>query len=231
MILGFPSHADEMRILKDKTPVHSEPSTQSKVLGHLPKDKRVHTVSDQNGFSRIRSRSGQTLWVQSSEIEAIHSQESSDIQNDVQSELPLREPVFKRLRLDAGGAGGSVLGQNFFEGFVGLEYFMMERLSWRNAFFYRFARAGTDSFGLDSSVRGNGNLPLGALRLRGIIGAGYRFATPDGSAPFAEAGAYATLRGFDVGVMVKYLAHSLANSATPNVFIYSIVLSGSAGFF
>lgn len=211
------------------TPVYASPSSQSAALGNLPKHKQVHSVDEEGAFIKIRSRSGRTLWVQKSHLGPVPESDLYDVEADAQSELPVSEAAFRRLRLDFGAAGGTFSNQSFIEVATGLEYFMMERLSWRNALFYRFNRILSDIYGFDTSARGNGNLPLGALKLRGIIGAGFRFATAGQQAPFAEIGGFAVLKGFELGLMLKYLVP--VNSSNPNVAIYSVVFSGSAGFF
>lgn len=224
--------AEELRVRTDMAPVFSEPTEDSKIVGRLPKDSDVHVVSESGDFFRLRSHSGRSLWLQKKNAGPKPDPDPYALQSDVLAVLPDSAPRFKRIHLDVGGAGGTALDQSFFEGSIGLEYFMMERLSWRNSVFYRFAGILDDSYGLDSSIRGNGGLALGSLGLRGIIGLGYRFSNQlGGSAPFAEAGGFAALGGFDVGMMAKYLIHSAADPNRANVFIYSLILSGATGFF
>jgi hypothetical protein len=230
-LLATAALASEQQALRDKVPVFSEAHPRSPIAGYLKLGQRVQTASEAGLFVRLETRSGKKLWVRAEDLGPVTDKGEYDLSSDLQVRPKHSDPPFKRLRLDMGGAGGSFQGQSFFEASVGLEYFMMERLSWRNSFFYRFAGVLRDSFGLDSSVRGNGNLPLGSLRLRGLIGAGYRFASPAGSAPFMEVGASAALGGFDVGLVTKFIALSLTDSSQPNVFLYSIVLSGSTAFF
>jgi hypothetical protein len=229
LLLCSSIYAAEYRVEADNTPVYAEPSTTSANLGLLHKGKRLHSSREQGEFLRVKSRSGRDLWIQKSRVTAVSTSDAYDVSTDVQSEVPVFEPTFKRLRLDIGASGGSMAGEGFAEIALGLEYFMMERLSWRNAVFYRLNRTQPDIMGLDSSVRGNGNLPLGALRLRGIIGAGFRFATRGQEAPFVELGGLSRFRDFELGFMLKYLVP--VSSPHPNVAIYSLVFSGAAGFF
>lgn len=225
------AHANpqELRVEKDQATVYSEPSGKAPVLGHLPKGKRAHLADEEGDFFRVRSRSGKDLWVHKSDLTVVTDAAPYDVTTDVQSEMPGREPNFKRIRLDMGASGGRFQNESIVEGAFGVEYFMMERLSLRNALFLRRAQVSRDYMGLDISVRGNGNLPLGALGLRGIIGAGYRFTTTGEGAPFGEVGGFAALRGFDIGVMMKYVVNSVSNRE--DGVIYSIVFSGAAGFF
>jgi len=209
--------------------VFTEPSTNSTNLGQLHKGKHLHSSREEGQFFRVRSRSGRDLWVEKAKVSLVTDADAYDVNTDVQSEVSVFEPVFRRLRLDFGAAGGSVAGAGFAEMAVGLEYFMMERLSWRNAVFYRLNKGSADIMGFDSSVRGNGNLPLGGLRLRGIIGAGFRFATRGQEAPFVELGGLSRFRDFEIGFMLKYLVP--VSRANPNVAIYSLVFSGATGFF
>lgn len=229
LLLCSSINAAEYRVKADNTPVYSEPSTSSSNLGLLHKDKRLHSSREEGEFLRVKSRSGRDLWIQKSQVAAVATSDAYDVTTDVQSEVPAFEPSFKRLRLDFGAAGGSMAGEGFAELAMGLEYFMMERLSWRNAAFYRLNKSRPDIMGLDSSVRGNGNLPLGGLRLRGIIGAGFRFATRGQEAPFIELGGLSRFRDFEVGFMLKYLMP--VSGSNPNVAIYSLVFSGATGFF
>ncbi len=224
-------HADERRVITNHAPVHAEPSRQSEVIGHLPKGKRTW-VTDQSGdFAKLRSRSRRSLWLLKKDLEALPDSEPYEVSTDVDAPFALGVSDFKRIRLDLGGSAGRVQNESFLEVAAGVEYFMMERLSWRNSVFYRRYQVAPDFIGLDTSVRGNGNLPLGPLRLRGIIGVGYRFATAQEGAPFAEVGGFAELKGFDVGLMLKVLNRSIFDSSRENVVLYSVVLSGGTGFF
>jgi hypothetical protein len=230
LLLGvFSAHASEFRVTVDQTPVFTKPSADSGSLGALPLGKRVHSLSEEGAFLKIRSRAGRSLWVPKASLLPVTPSDVYEVSLDAQSELPVFESSFKRLRLDLGASGGSFSGQTFIEVAGGLEYFMMERLSWRNALFYRLNRLLSDIYGFDSSARGNGNLSLGALKLRGIIGAGFRFATSGQEAPFLEVGGFARLSAFELGFMLKYLVP--INNSTPNVAIYSAVFSGATGFF
>ncbi len=224
-----PAHAAEFRVAVDQAPVFSQPSADGSPVGALPLGKRLHSLSEEASFLKVRSRSGRSLWIQKTFLHPVPPSHEYDVSQDAQSELPFFESSFKRLRLDLGGAGGSLSGQSFIEVSGGLEYFMMERLSWRNAVFYRLNRLLNDVYGLDSSARGNGNLALGPLKLRGILGAGFRFATGGQESPFLEVGGFARLSEFELGFMLKYLVP--LNNSNPQVAIYSVVFSGATGFF
>lgn len=222
--------AEEHRVSAKQAAVHTSPSDEAPLVGYLTQGKHIWVVEEKNQFARLRSRSGKTLWIKSTELLPVLRTDKYDLDADVDAAFAPSSD-FKRIRIDLGAAGGRSRGDSFIEGAAGLEYFMLERLSWRNAVFYRRFQVLGDFFGLDTSVRGNGNLPLGALKLRGIIGAGYRFAGGEEGAPFAEVGGFAALGGFDIGVMLKYLNRSISDSTRDDVVIYSVVLSGGGGFF
>jgi hypothetical protein len=233
-IFAFSAHlvfAQEVRSIVDSAAVHSTPSEAAPVVGHLPKGQRAFVTEEAAGFSKLRSRSRRDLWTKKSNLRLLDDGAVYDLARDVEPLYLVAEPDFKRVRLDFGGSGGTEQSIGFLEVALGVEYFMMERLSLRNAVFYRRSESQSDFFGLDTSVRGNGRLPLGALRLRGIIGAGYRFAGNDNGAPLVEVGGFAAIRGFDVGVMLKYLHYRFSDSSRSGVVIYSVVFSGTAGFF
>lgn len=231
LFLCLPLWAQERRITLKKTPVYAKPSAQSELAGHLPEGTRTWLADEDDEFSKLRTRSGKDLWVRNSDLGRLPTSEKYSLVEDIEPEFFTSMPAFKRIRLDLGGSAGRAQNESFLEAAIGVEYFMMERLSWRNAIFFRHYQTQDDFFGLDTSVRGNGNLPLGPLKLRGIIGAGYRFAKASEGAPLVEIGGFAALKGFDIGVMVKYLHRSISDASRENILIYSVVLSGNSGFF
>lgn len=221
----------ELRVENEHSPVYSEPRADAEVLGYLPKGKRAQSVDEEGAFFRVRSRSGRHLWIGKTSVGPVLSSDPYDVSSDVLAQHPNGEPDFRRIRLDMGASGGRTGNESFLEGALGVEYYMMERLSLRNALFYRRSQVREDSFGLDVSVRGNGKLLLGALGLRGILGTGYRLTTEGSGALFYEVGGFAALAGFDIGLMLKYLHNSLGDSSRENVVVYSVVFSGTTGFF
>ncbi len=223
--------ASERRVTTENTAVYTKPNADSSIVGHLAKGQRAWVMEESGEFAKLRSRTRRELWALRSHLEEIKPSEPYNLGVDVDAPFLAGDSDFKRIRFDLGGATGRALNESFLELAVGVEYFMMERLSWRNSIFYRRYQVASDFMGLDTSVRGNGNLPLGALRLRGILGVGYRFATAIEGAPFVELGGFAELKGFDIGLMVKYLNRSIFDPDRENVFVYSVVLSGGAGFF
>ncbi len=231
VILTLTSEAQERRVTLNKSPVYTHPSANAELAGHLPEGTRIWLADEDDTFSKIRTRSGKDLWIRNAELGPISRGDKYDLREDVEPEFFTSMPAFKRIRLDLGGSAGRSQSESFLEAAIGVEYFMMERLSWRNAIFFRHYQVQDDFFGLDTSIRGNGNLPLGPLKLRGIIGAGYRFAKASEGAPLVEAGGFAALKGFDIGVMVKYLHRSISDASRENILIYSVVLSGNSGFF
>src|SRR4051812_25845995 len=66
-----------------------------------------------------------------------------------------KEENSKRLTFDAGGSSSFSGGSNAFEGHLGINYYVLPWLAWRNSPFFR-AQSGMDSsFGLDSSLEGH----------------------------------------------------------------------------
>ncbi|MBX9767537.1 MAG: SH3 domain-containing protein, partial [Bdellovibrionales bacterium] len=54
--------------------IYSQPQTQSKAIGKLPKGKIVEVLGEQkSGFWRVRSKTGRELWVQDADVSAIES--------------------------------------------------------------------------------------------------------------------------------------------------------------
>ncbi|PWU20504.1 MAG: hypothetical protein C5B49_04180 [Bdellovibrio sp.] len=135
---------------------------------------------------------------------------------------------------DLGAATGSYGGSSYTEANLGLNWFLLDYLNWRNALFGRFVSGADNVFGLDSSLRLQTFLSTesGGLGVGFFAGPGYRFARSDYSAAFLEGGVQFKLGGLRIGGGVKQFYYSnpgldvLGNRLPNTDTVYFIILSG-----
>ncbi len=129
------------------------------------------------------------------------------------------------LSYDVGLVSGSLGNVNYTEAHVGLNFSFLDFLVWRNSVFGRFAN--TTAFGLDSTLRlqqmiGDAN----SLALGVYGGGGYRFITAGRNAPLVEAGVLGRFGGLGLGVGIRSILNSVADSGATNDTQYMLVLTG-----
>jgi hypothetical protein len=132
-----------------------------------------------------------------------------------------------RLTYDIGLASGSYSGKSYLELNLGLNYYFLPYLNFRNAVFYRSVTEGDAMYGLDTSMQAGSYFGITeSSRLNYDIGVGYRFASKKQSAPFVVAGAMFSSSGFSLGLRVKQIYHSVHELDDEDETIVSVILAG-----
>lgn len=135
---------------------------------------------------------------------------------------------------DLGGASGSDNGDSYAEIHLGLNWFMVDWLNWRNAIFTRFGTDLPSVNGLDSSL-----LATLALETSGhgfgvelFAGPGLRFATANNSGAFVEGGMVFNLAGLHIGAGARCIDYynnrydNLGDPLAKNETQFFVILSG-----
>ena len=111
---------------------------------------------------------------------------------------------------DLGASTGTYNNLSYTEITVGLNWYLLDYLVWRNAIFSRFGSQISTIAGLDSSIRfvfdaetDNSKLGIGFF-----AGPGYRFSDTNDSGVFGEAGVVLKAVGLAIGVGVKSLIYN-----------------------
>jgi hypothetical protein len=112
-------------------------------------------------------------------------------------------------KYDISASSGTYNGAQYTEINLGLNWQLSDWLVWRNAAFNRFGSGMNSITGLDTSMRIGNNVASddGGLGMEFFIGPGYRFASNDASALFAEAGLGFKIAGIYLGVGAKSLQY------------------------
>ncbi len=139
---------------------------------------------------------------------------------------------FKRFSIDLGGSSNFNQDSSVFEANVGVNYYVMRWLVWRNAPFYRSQTGMNAAFGLDSSLQGVFRERLAeGIEPNLRLGGGYRVINIGGSsAPFLEGGAGLNVQGITVGASAKRIFHSVVTTGMANETLYSLTFSGGTSF-
>lgn len=112
-------------------------------------------------------------------------------------------------KYDVSASSGKYNDTTYTEINLGLNWQLSDWLVWRNAAFNRFG-SGTNSItGLDTSLRVGSDVSSddGTFGMEFFVGPGYRFASNDASAFFAEAGLGFKVAGIYLGVGAKSLQY------------------------
>lgn len=133
---------------------------------------------------------------------------------------------------DVGGSSGNVNGKSYMEVNVGINYFLLPWLKWRNAPFYRFRSDIPAAYGLDSSLIGTTTLELAEqTHLNLGVGGGYRLINTGKSAPFAEGQVGFGVGGMRIQGSVKRVFNASVRPGSKDDTIYSITFGGSGVVF
>ncbi len=234
--------SDQVRVqvLNNQVPVFGEPDAMGSIRMRLKKGRKLVAKADiERGFYQIVTKSGQPLYVRTSDVKVLVPKVSEDedlVSADDSGGARARSRRGEegegssekwRATFDLGVSAGSVGKKNYTEGNLGLNLYLSRYLALRNALFARFSSGLDTTYGLDTSLRGILGLDLGPVGgVTTFAGPGYRFANQGGSVPFAEAGLVLKLLGFAIGGGAKVLLHTWNDKTRENDTQYFIILSG-----
>lgn len=136
----------------------------------------------------------------------------------------------EKVTYDLGLASGSYNNLNYTEVEGGIGLFFNDYFEWRNGIFARFTDQESNTYGLDSSVRGILSMGGRSFGVTAYAGPGFRFATQGDSAPFAEGGLVFKISGIAVGLGVKSILDSWVHSGVGNDTQILIILGGGGVF-
>jgi hypothetical protein len=115
------------------------------------------------------------------------------------------------LSYDVSVSSGTYDNRTYSELQLGLNWYALDWLNWRNSVFQRFGSSDLDIVtGFDTAFLFTKDAVAdgGTFGIQGFIGPGYRFATKDNSGAFAEAGLIFAAGPLRVGVGAKSLYYS-----------------------
>lgn len=139
------------------------------------------------------------------------------------------------LRWDLGASVGSYAGSSYSEIDLGLNWYLLDSINFRNVLFSRFGNSSNSASGLDSSLRFEyaDQTEGGGMGFRFFAGPGVRISNANNSGVFGEAGAIFKLGGLNIGGGVKALSYTSPGKDTvtgqtlPSTDVsYFVVLSG-----
>jgi len=212
--------ADPLKVIVDKAPVFAAPNAGTKAIFYIGRGKALESNGkSQRGFYQLKTKSGRKVFIQAADVEAAGGSVESDL---VSEEAVPNRQSFRRFRFDGGGSVGSSNRGSFYEINLGVSYYLLEWLVWRNAPFFRFQSSTPNSFGLDSSLRGQYSLPVAPeFSPSFMMGAGFRFINTGSHAPFAEFGLGLRVSGAQFQLGVKYIAGKLISDRVENEVIFN----------
>lgn len=184
------------------------------------------TTTKQSGYIKLQTKSGRQMWIRESDVVRDPEEVQDDLVTVDEEDAEAAEASYNKLTWDLGVSSGASGGRSYTEGSLGLNYFFMDWLAWRNAVFARFTTP-ENVYGLDSSLRAFANLGLtekSSLTLFG--GPGYRFMTKGTNTPFLEGGVVAKLGGFNIGGGLKHFMLKSVDAKLEDETQYFIILSG-----
>lgn len=114
------------------------------------------------------------------------------------------------LSYDLSGSSGTYGDLTYSEIQLGLNWYVVDWLNWRNSVFTRFGSKIDTVTGIDTALLATTEAFTegGGLGIRAFAGPGYRIANRDNSAVFGEAGLVFALGGLHLGVGLKSLYYN-----------------------
>lgn len=220
-LLGIQAaQADSLTVSVDRAAILAAPDENAKIISYLSRGKSLESAGKpQRGFYQLKTKSGRRVFIKASDVEAGEASIETDL---VSEESRGTSKDFRRFRLDGGGSVGSSNRGSFYEINLGVSYYVTEWLIWRNAPFFRFQSGAANSFGLDSSVRGQYSPPVAAeFSPTLMVGAGFRFINTGSHAPFAEIGLGLRVSEIQIQLGVKYIASKLLHPGVEDEVIFN----------
>lgn len=137
-----------------------------------------------------------------------------------------------KVTYDLGASTGSTTTATgevtYTEANLGVNLFLGDYISWRNAGFSRFQTGVENVYGLDTSLRlhltAGEKQSSASLTLFG--GPGYRFVSKGDHVPFAEGGLVFRVGGLSLGGGAKVLANSMIHPGAKDETQYFLILAG-----
>ncbi len=136
----------------------------------------------------------------------------------------------EKVTYDLGIAQGDYSNETYTEAEIGLGLFFSQYLEWRNGIFARFTQDESNTYGLDSSVRGIISAGGDRFGVTAYAGPGYRLASQGDSAPLVEGGLVFHITGFSIGVGVKSILDSWIHSGVGNDTQIVLIVGGGGVF-
>jgi hypothetical protein len=227
--------SQDLTVTTSGASVYAESNDSSQVLMNAKQGQRFRTEGTrENGYVRLVTKSGRPLWIRESDVQAAGYSAADDIAPaQMRAQKGTAEsPSFKRFSIDIGGSSNFSGTSGAYEANLGINFFILEWLVFRNAPFYRMQTGLSAQYGLDSSLQGRYSVQV----IEGVtpnvqLGAGYRLINSGTSAPFFEGGAGINVKGLQVGATAKLLLNSAVANGASNEVLYSVNFSGSTGLF
>lgn len=184
------------------------------------------TTTKQNGYIKLSTKSGRQMWIRQADVVTDPDEIEGDLVSDEEEPEEGTDSAYAKLTWDLGASAGSSGGNSYTEGSVGLNYFLMDWLAWRNALFARFTTP-ENVYGLDSSLRAFANLGLTEKSSMTFFGGpGFRFISKGQNTPFVEGGVVAKLGGFNIGGGAKHFLLKSMDPTLADETQFFLILSG-----
>ncbi|MBO9668110.1 MAG: hypothetical protein J7501_15015 [Bdellovibrio sp.] len=154
------------------------------------------------------------------------------------STLSFAQSTNSNLTYDLTGGFGTYNGNSYTEIDLGLNWYFIDWLNWRNSLFTQFGSTINTVFGLDTALLANAVLynSSGSFGIEGYIGPGLRFANEDSSGVFGKAGLTFAIGRLRIGGGAQ-VTHYYETRRDRDGFRlpddevqYFLVLSGGGGF-
>lgn len=216
----------------ETTSVYAKPSTSSPVLGKIKKDKKIRVRGTQNnGFYMVPLKNGKSVYIP---VASVEPYTVKNLSNDVDASNASQSTRKGRFYFDIGASAGQTtvnsVSTSYTQITLGVDYFFMDWLSWRNEVFGRFISGNDPLYGVDSSARAHYDIMLDQFKVGVYGGPGYRFVTRGTNAPFALAGVQVRAFNVNLSAQVQKTFYSWANKDYEDATEMRFGLFGSGSF-
>jgi hypothetical protein len=238
LAIGISSSAQaadqEMTVQNADTAVYSSTDSGAAPTMKLKKGQKVRAEGKSDGgFYKLKTKSGKPLFVRVDDVKANSPAPEDDLEtlpaaNSHKSAKSAGESSFDRFKFDLGGSSGNSNGRTFFEAHLGVDYYFLSWFYLREAPFYRLPDNHVATYGLDSSINGQLDIPIVPEFAPNLgIGGGYRVTNIGKDAPFLEGGLEAGFKGTSFNASMKYIMNEQVKNGLANERIYTLSASFS----